>query len=61
MMRRIVSIFIISFVLLCLSASVAYAAEPADAGEKNESTFLDSMLDTVFSGIDEDSDSYFAS
>lgn len=61
MMRKILSVLLISLILMGLTGSVAYAAQPADSGEKNESTFLDSMLDTVFSGIEEDDDSYFTS
>lgn len=60
MMKRLIALFIVSLSILAASCSVAFAAESGDSGN-NESTFLDSMLGTVFSGVDENNDSYFSS
>lgn len=59
-MKRLFRGFLLSILFVVCFCTISYAAE-TDSSEKNESTFLDSMLDTVFSGVDEDDDSYFAS
>ena len=52
--RKLLLIILLSTILSAVSITPAYAAE-------DESTFLDTMLDSVFSGLDgESSDSYFA-
>lgn len=62
MMKRLLVLSIVSLFFFITSVSAAYAAETDPSlGENNESTFLDSMLDTVFSGVDEDDESYFSS
>lgn len=52
--RRLLLIILLSAILSAVSITPVYAAE-------DESTFLDTMLDSVFSGIDEEgNDSYFS-
>ena len=60
MMKKVLFI-IFSLVLFTGAFSLkVYAADMEASDGKNESTFLDSMLDTVFTGIEENDESYFA-